>query len=100
MYMAVKTTKTKERSKNYGGARPGAGKPVSQATLRTQKARDYISKMLEKSLTPIVDRAIKDAIKGDFKAREWLSNYAWGKPAINLGTDGEGKPLLLADFDE
>lgn len=67
------------------------GRPVSEATLRTQFARKYISEKLEDSLQPIVAKAINDALLGDKYAREWLSNYAWGKPhqPVDLGVNEE-----------
>lgn len=71
------------------------GRPVSESTLRAQIARDYISKEVEKALKPIVAKAITDAKKGDFRARDWLSNYSWGKPAINLGVDDDGQPVKV-----
>jgi hypothetical protein len=59
------------------------GRPVSEATLRAQAAREYISKQLQENLAPIVNRAITDAISGDAKerkdAREWLADRGWGK---------------------
>lgn len=56
------------------------GRPVSEATIRATLAREYISQEVEKSLAPIVAKAINDAILGEKYAREWLSGYAWGKP--------------------
>lgn len=70
------------------------GRPKSEATLRAQFARDYISKQVEDSLAPIVARAITQAITGDDKARDWLSDRAWGK-AIQATylSDDDGNPL-------
>ena len=78
------------------------GRPVSEATLKAMAARLYIAQEVEKSLTPMVAKAINDAVLGNHEARKWLSEYAWGKPAINLGTDESGKPFLigLATDDE
>lgn len=67
------------------------GRPVSEATLRTQFARDYISKQVEDSLGAIVAKAITMAIEGNEGARNWLSDRAWGKAqqAIDFTTLGE-----------
>ena len=80
------------RAKN-GGAREGAGRHVSEATIKAQLARKLIADRLEASLEPIVAKAITQALEGDFRAREWLSQNAWGKPAFNLGV-GEGGESL------
>ncbi len=75
----------------HGGARPGAGRPKSEATIRAQAARDYISKQVADSLGPIVAKAITQAMEGDKYAREWLSDQAWGKPVQrNTVEDDEG----------
>lgn len=74
------------------------GRPVSEATLRAQAAREYISSEMEKSLAPIVAKAINDAILGNSDARNWLSDRGWGKAALNLGVDAEGKALTVV-FD-
>ncbi len=79
----------------HGGQRSGAGRPISDATIRAQEAREYISNQVKDSLGAIVAKAITQAIEGDFKAREWLSGYAWGKPAINLGVDESGQPVSI-----
>ncbi len=70
------------------------GRPKSEATIRTQAARDYISLQVADSLSEIVEKAITQAIEGDYKAREWLSNRAWGKPleSIDHTTNGESMP--------
>lgn len=81
---------------NHGGARAGAGRPKSEATLRSQAARDYISKQMADSLAPIVAKAITQAMEGDKYAREWLSDRAWGKPVQrNEIEDEEGNPLTI-----
>lgn len=69
------------------------GRPVSDATIRAQAARDYISKQVEDSLSAIVAKAIVQAIEGNADARHWLSDRSWGKAPINLGVDDEGKPV-------
>lgn len=81
------------------------GRPMSDATLRAQAAKEYISKQVADSLSSIVARAVVQAIEGDFRARDWLSDRAWGKAAINLGVDEEGKAIVgnaivLSDFND
>lgn len=87
------------RSKTSAENGKKGGRPISQATLRTQEAREYISKQLQDSLAPIVAMAITQAIKGETEARKWISEYSWGKPAINLGVDEDGMPLKVS-FDQ
>ncbi len=69
------------------------GRPPSQAYIRAQVAREYISVQVQNSLTPIVARAISEAIQGDRYAREWLSAYAWGKPKQEISL-GEAEPPI------
>lgn len=83
--------KRNETSPNNGKL---GGRPISEATLRAQLARDYISAEIEKSLAPIVARAINDAILGDYKAREWLSDRGWGKAIETIVTEGENGEKL------
>lgn len=75
------------------------GRPLSASTINRQLAREYISQQVKDSLATIVTVAISQAIKGEAEARKWLSEYAWGKPAINLGVDEEGQPVTSVVFD-
>lgn len=71
------------------------GRPVSEATIKAQIAREYIAEHVKQSLEPIVAKAINDAILGDDKARAWLSDRAWGKPKQEMGfTDTEGNDIF------
>lgn len=87
-----------ERSKTSAENGKKGGRPLSEATIRAQIARDYISKQVEDSLGPIVAKAITQAIEGNSEARNWLSDRAWGKAPINLGVDDEGQPVKMV-FD-
>lgn len=98
----MKTKETSEESlenlnkPSHGGARDGAGRPKSEATIRTQAARDYISLQMKDSLAPIVAKAITQAIEGDKDARAWLSDRAWGKPVQpNVLEDEDGKTVPI-----
>lgn len=82
----------------HGGTREGAGRPVSDSTLRAQEAREFISAQVKESLGAIVNKAITQAIEGNAEARSWLSDRGWGKPAINLGVDDKGQPLEGCDI--
>lgn len=71
------------------------GRPVSEATIKAQLAREYIAEHLKQSLEPIVAKAMNDAILGDATARAWLSDRAWGKPKQEMGfTDTEGYDIF------
>lgn len=85
-----KRTKTSAENGKKGG------RPMSYATLRAQAAKEYISGEVEKSLAPIVAKAINDAILGDNSARAWLSDRGWGKAVETIVTeneDGEKQPI-------
>jgi hypothetical protein len=85
--------KSKEASAENGKL---GGRPVSDATLRTQAARDYISLQLADSLPPIVAKAITQAMEGNSDARNWLSDRAWGRPKQEMGfTDSEGSDVAV-----
>ena len=53
------------RSKTSAENGKKGGRPVSESVIRALKARDYISAEVEKQMSPIVARAINDAIRGD-----------------------------------
>lgn len=81
-----------------GGARPNTGRPkgsVGTHTLEAIAAREVIRKKLEEALEPILDKAVKQAIKGDRHAREWLADRAYGKSpqAISL-PEGNGEIII------
>ena len=87
--MADKRTETSAENGKNGG------RPVSEATIKAQLAREYIAEHLKQSLEPIVAKAINDAILGDKYAREWLSDRAWGKSKQEMGfTDTEGNDIF------
>lgn len=86
--MADRRSETSAKNGELGG------RPVSEATLRTQLAREYISEQLKDSLAPIVAKAITQAMEGDSKARDWLSERAWGKAPQPI-TGDNGEPLIV-----
>jgi len=53
-----------------------------------------ISAMSPDKWRGIVDRAITDAIAGDFRARQWLSEYLIGKPPQILALHASDAMLL------
>ena len=59
------------------------------SALLAEKARAYVANELDKNLKPIVEKAITQAKFGDKHARDWLSNYAWGKPTNIVATKDE-----------
>jgi hypothetical protein len=75
-----------ERDEN-GRFLPGhAIKSPGRPPVRLERA--YMDNLRERltldKWIKIINRAITDAIKGDRYAREWLSNYAIGRPPYNL----------------
>lgn len=84
-----------EKKGNNGGARPGAGRKPGYAALQAEKKRELTAKLLDKQWTPIVKRAIKDAIAGDNEARKFLRDTAYGKPKETLDANLTGNFSLL-----
>lgn len=69
------------------------GRPKGYAALQAEIQRAYVAEQLSKHMSPIVRRAIKDAKNGDKHARDWLSEFAFGKPSQPL-TGANGDPLF------
>lgn len=91
--MSDKRSKTSAENGKLGG------RPPSEATIRTQLAREYISEQLKKNLPSIVSKAITQAKAGDPKARDWLSERAWGKaPQPLTGDNGEALVIQLVNY--
>jgi hypothetical protein len=61
------------------------GRPKGFAALEAEKKRDYIARRLSKEFAPIVTTAINQAKKGDPKARDWLTERAYGKSVQPIG---------------
>lgn len=73
-----------------GGKRAGAGRPKGFAALEAERQRAFVAAELKKHFSPIVKRAIEDAKTGNKAARDWLSEFAFGKPVQPIGgPDGE-----------
>ena len=77
-----------------GGYRPNAGRKKGFSSLEAEKAREFIAQRLTTDLEPIIAKAIEQAKEGDHKAREWLTDRAYGKSfqatATEIsGTDGK-----------
>jgi hypothetical protein len=62
-----------------GGKRSGAGRKKGFAALEAENARQLIAEKLSTKLGPIIETAIKQAVRGDKHAREWLIERAYGK---------------------
>lgn len=62
-----------------GGKRTGAGRKKGFAAIEAEKARELIAQKLSTNLSPIVDKAIKQAKLSDRHARIWLIERASGK---------------------
>lgn len=79
-----------------GGKREGAGRKKGVASILADKARNFIAEQVDKELRPIVEKAIEQAKVGDSKAREWLSERAWGKAiqaVVTKDEDGNDLPI-------
>lgn len=76
--------------KKRGGKRPGAGRPVSPATLEAQQQRKLLIEALAPHVQEIVEALAKKAKKGDVAAAKELFDRAWGKAAQPLTGPDDG----------
>ena len=58
-----------------GGARPNSGPKVGAHTLLAAEMKKRLIIQLEKEWDPIVAMAVKQAKRGDGKARDWLIKF-------------------------
>ena len=78
-----------------GGQREGAGRKKGFAALEAEKARELIAQKLVVSFEPIVDKAIEQAISGNQKAREWLTDRAYGKISQGMDIESDFEPFIV-----
>ena len=79
-----------------GGIRQGAGRPKGAKSLLAQRTREYIAKMLDKEIGPIIEVAIQQAKSGNKDARDFLFDRSHGKARQQVGIDGgEDKPFEI-----
>jgi hypothetical protein len=72
------------------------GRPKSEATIRTQLARDYISEQLAKDLPALYSSIAAKALDGDVPAFKELCDRGWGKAVQAIvGKDEEGNDTPL-----
>ncbi len=97
--------KAKPRGKPFGkrntvGKQFQPGNPGGPGRPRRQFAREYMDALVEavppEEWRKIIDRAVKDAIAGDARAREWLAKYLIGEDPIALHTMVEELERLKA----
>lgn len=83
---------------NHGGAREGAGRPKSKATIATQKARELFCVRLERDFDVIYTALLTKASDGDVPAIRELFDRGWGKavtPIISEDEEGNRTPLVF-----
>ncbi len=68
------------------------GRPKGYPALEAERARLIVTQKLATEFEPIVDKAIEQAKEGNKDAREYLSTFAYGKPAQPI-TGKDGKDL-------
>lgn len=85
-----------------GGYRQNAGRKQGFATLEAERMRDFIAHKLETEFEPILNKAIEQAKEGNYRAREWLTDRAYGKTTQALDIDKKGEPFIinLIDYSE
>ena len=81
-----------------GGYRQNAGRKKGFAGLEAEKAREFIAQRLVIEFTPIVDKAIEQAKEGNHRAREWLTERAYGKIQQDM-EDLDFEPLIIQVVD-
>ncbi|MCX6819873.1 MAG: hypothetical protein NT019_01090 [Candidatus Adlerbacteria bacterium] len=72
----------------WGGARVGAGAPISSRTLETQKIRELMLKRLKPRAKKVFDALIDAAENGDVAATRLLFEYSLGKPKEQIEHTG------------
>ncbi|HRH22457.1 MAG TPA: hypothetical protein PLB51_00490 [Candidatus Paceibacterota bacterium] len=80
-----------------GGYRKGAGRKKGFAAYEAEKAREFIVQRLSADLEPIIEKAIKQARRGDKQARTWLFERAYGKPKETVDMSINNPVPLLTD---
>lgn len=79
---------------NWGGRRPGAGKPKGTKqpqTLEKEMARAQLAEIVAAEIHPIAMALLKKAKAGDVMAARELFDRAWGKApqAVDVTSKGE-----------
>lgn len=87
-----------ERSKTSKENGKRGGRPISEATIKAQLAREYIAEQIKESLGAIVAKAITQAIEGNSDARNWLSDRAWGKSIQPISGPDDG-PIQIQGLE-
>lgn len=95
--MAERDAKGRFVEKNKGGP----GRPPREVEADYHAA--LIGRVSMQDWGEIVDRAVRDAKKGDPTARKWLSDYIIGPPVQrneHTGTDGGPLSILVTYADD
>lgn len=90
--MADKRSKTSAANGKLGG------RPKGFAALESERQRVEAAKILEKEFLPIFNKAISQAKDGDKAARDYVTEFAFGKPTQPI-TGANGKDLFPTDAD-
>lgn len=69
------------------------GRPKGFAALEAERQRAFVAEQLQKHFSPIVKKAIEQAKKGEKHARDFLTEFAFGKPTQPI-TGANGDPLF------
>lgn len=90
----------KQIAANKKNAKLG-GRPKGYAALEAERQRAEVAHRLVTEFTPIVTKAIEQAKGGDKSARDWLSDFAYGKPTQRTElTAADGKDLFPSEQDK
>ncbi|HPB85735.1 MAG TPA: DUF5681 domain-containing protein [Paludibacteraceae bacterium] len=82
-----------------------SGNPSGRSARKTE--HDYLELAKQKcgksQWLAIVEKAVEQAMQGDARARQWLSDYLIGKPLMRQVTESEserqGKPFVITWTD-
>lgn len=79
------------------GTDGGPGRPTRQGEA------DYLRMLTDgvsaQDWQKIVSRAVKDAVKGDYRARAWIGDYLLGKPVQTIKLAAADQALLSELLD-
>lgn len=82
----------------YGGARPGAGRKISNHTIEAAAARAFIIHEVVKNIGPLMEALIEKAKGGDIIAIKEAFERAFGKSKQQIDMTSGDKPIPLLNI--
>ena len=90
-----------EREENGQFAKGNKGGPGRQSRKTEEKYLRALQKCVKaKDWKAICERAVTQAKGGDYRARQWLSDYLLGKPIQELKVDARTDLSIILTWDD